>query len=218
MASPVIVSRIQNRRGTQAQFDGLIYNPAGPNSMYPSGYNGVGGYGSFPDFTSANYPNVLLPGEIGFVTDTSNMYIGNTNGRYTKIQSSGTISPGVELLPAVFSLAPTQSGSAAPVFATITGLTFVATPFFSMLYDVTDSGSLDWNALGTSFSKNGEVTVSCVSGGPATLTDTANEINTSSTFFSLIAVYNAPYIEIQYSHNHPTNLTFSTSTVHWVPF
>jgi hypothetical protein len=36
MSTPVVISRIQNRRGTQIQF----------NALYPVGYNGIGGFGS----------------------------------------------------------------------------------------------------------------------------------------------------------------------------
>lgn len=213
MTSPVIVSRIQNRRGTQTQFNGLVYNPAGPNSMYPSGYDGLGGFGSMADYTQEKYPNVLLPGEIALVTDASKVFIGNTNGTYTEIGTAGAVTSGIELLPAVFDLPPTPSA-----FAPISGLTYSASPFFSIIYDVTDSGSLDWNAQGPTFAKNGEIKITCLADGPATLNDVATEINTTSTFFSLVAVYNSPNIEILYSHNHPTNLTLSTSTTRWLPF
>lgn len=218
MTSPVIVSRIQNRRGTQFQFDGLAYNPAGPNSMYPAGYDGLGGYGSLTNFTPSNYPNVLLPGEIGFVTDSGKVYIGNLNGTYTEIGTSGSATSGTELLPVTTTLPPTQASGATPVFVSLDELKYNVTAFFSIVYDITDSGSLDWNEVGSTFSRNGEIKITCLSGGPALLNDVSTEINTSSTFFSLQAVYNSPYIEIHYSHDHPTNLTFSTSTTRWLPF
>lgn len=72
MAAPVVVSRIQSRRGTQAQFDAL----------YPLGYSGIGGYGSLPGFNSTNYPNVLMPGELALCTDTRRVFLGNLNAEY----------------------------------------------------------------------------------------------------------------------------------------
>ena len=215
MTSPVIVSRIQNRRGTQTQFDGLTYTPGGPNSLYPQGYNGLNGYGSFPDFDSVNYPNVLLPGELAFCTDTFKVFIGNVNGAYTEIgsgSSSGDLTPVVTILP------PTQPSGDPPIFSHIATLDYQVTPFFNMIYDVTDSILSDWNSTGTSFSKNGELKITAISGGPASLVDTAVEINTGGTFFSLQAVFNYPSIEIWYSHDHSTNLTFSTSSIRWLPF
>jgi hypothetical protein len=77
MVSPVVVSRIQHRRGLQTQFD----------ELYPLGYVGVGGYNApaFPDFTPLNYPNVLLPGEMVLCTDTRRVYMGNINGEYLQL-------------------------------------------------------------------------------------------------------------------------------------
>ena len=67
--TPIVVSRIQNRRGLQADF----------NSLYPSGQPGTG-------------PSVLQPGEIALCTDTGNVYIGTTisgvNGYYIEISGS----------------------------------------------------------------------------------------------------------------------------------
>ena len=64
--TPVVVTRIQNRRGTQAQFDAL----------YPNGQPGTG-------------PNILQPGELALVTDSpGKVYIGNINGTYFEIGTS----------------------------------------------------------------------------------------------------------------------------------
>ena len=61
--TPVVVSRIQNRRGTQAQFDAL----------YPEGQPGFG-------------PDILQPGEIALITDPpGKVYIGSLNGTYFEI-------------------------------------------------------------------------------------------------------------------------------------
>jgi hypothetical protein len=83
MASPVVVSRIQNRRGTQAQFDAL----------YPVGYTGIGGYGSLPGFNATNFPDVLLPGEVAFCTDTRRFFIGNINAEYTEVGVASAAAP-----------------------------------------------------------------------------------------------------------------------------
>lgn len=64
--TPVVVSRIQNRRGTQADFDNL----------YPPGYTGTGG---------AIGPDILQPGELALCTDTRRVFIGNINGEYIEL-------------------------------------------------------------------------------------------------------------------------------------
>ena len=229
MSSPVIVSRIQNRRGTQTQFNGLIYTPGGPNSLYPlptPTYPGGTGYYpgnplADPNFTSANYPNVLMPGELAFCTDTFNVYIGNVNGAYTLINAS--VGPTGDLTPVVWSLPPTQPPGDTPVFDFINNpqpFEYNPTPFFNILYNVTDAPPPNWDALGSVFSKNGELKITAILGGPATLTDTGTEINTAGIFFAIEARYNTLLnkIEIWYSHDHLSNLTFSTSTIHWLPF
>ena len=72
--TPVVISRIQNRRGLQADFDAL----------YPAGQPGTG-------------PDVLQPGELALCTDTGNVYIGtidsNIPGYYILIGSSGAPGP-----------------------------------------------------------------------------------------------------------------------------
>lgn len=72
---PVTVTRIQNRRGTYSQF----------LALYPTGYTGVGGYGSMIGYTSATYPNVLQPGELALCTDNRKMFMGNLNGEYIEV-------------------------------------------------------------------------------------------------------------------------------------
>jgi hypothetical protein len=55
MSAPVVVSRIQNRRGTQTQF----------NALYPPGYSGVGGFGGLsPVITSPNNSASSVPGTV----------------------------------------------------------------------------------------------------------------------------------------------------------
>jgi len=135
MASPVVVSRIQNRRGTQAQF----------NALYPFGYNGIGG----ADINL--YPNILLQGELALCTDTRRVFIGNINGEYIELQ---TVLDG--LPPVMVSLPPVA------VFTVIPQLTYPATPFFNIAYDITDVGGPDWDAVGTQYSRNGELQITAV--------------------------------------------------------
>ena len=202
MASPVVVSRIQNRRGTQAQFDAL----------YPPGYDGIGGV----DINI--WPNILLPGELALATDTRNTYLGNLNGEY--VQLATTLGDGLVLNPLVITLPP------AGVSTIIPELTFAVTPFFTLLYDITDSLNPDWNVPGTNFSRNGEMKITAVVdfvGPPSSvsLTDTSTEVNLSAPDdISFTAAYDgtSTNIEISYMHDFPGNLTFSTSTIRWLPF
>ena len=63
---PVKVSRIQHRRGTQAEF----------NALYPPGYTGRGG-------VAGN--DVLQAGEMALCTDTRRVFMGLPNGEYTEL-------------------------------------------------------------------------------------------------------------------------------------
>lgn len=204
MASPVVVSRIQNRRGQQSQFD----------LLYPPGYTGVGGYGSLPGFTSTNFPDVLLPGEIAFCTDSRRTFIGNTNGEYVELSPAAPPPPPLgplTLLPLILQLPPVG------VFTTIPALTYTATPFFTLLYDLTDNLSPDWNSVGTNFSRNGTLQLTIVGTTP-TLTDSGTEINLTLNTISFQAVYSAGNINIQYMHNFAGNLTLSSTSIIWLPF
>jgi hypothetical protein len=233
MSSPVVVSRIQNRRGTQDQFNGHVYSPSGPNSVYPIGYTGVGGYGSFPTFNSSNYPNVLLPGELALCTDSRKIFMGNLNGEYVEVEI--VLGDGLFLHPSVWELPP--SGSFVPITRLLpfpVTLEYDATPFLNVLYDVTDDTlTPDWNTVGTNFSKNGELKITAVAyfspnipnpnpflpdTTPVELTDTGTDINlVQPSDIQFIAQYNGPKIEILYKHDFPGSLTFSTSTIRWIP-
>ena len=233
MSTPVIVSRIQNRRGTQAQFDGLVFNPAGPNSVYPHGYTGIGGYGSFPDFNSVNYPNVLLPGELALCTDTRKIFLGNTGGEF--IELAGVSLDGEFLDPSTWILPP--SGSFVPVTKVIPGPTTVtleydSTAFFTILYDATDAIAPGPNALGTEFSRNGVLQITAIVPplvppviplpfppfNPVSITDTGTEISLMPIFsLSFNAFYNGSKIEVWYKHDFPTDIIFNTNTVTWLP-
>lgn len=211
MALPVVVSRIQNRRGTQTQF----------NSLYPPGYNGTGGV----DINV--WPDILMPGELALCTDTRRIFIGNLNGEYLEL--SVTFTDGLFLTPLQLVLPPS------PTYTVIPELTFSPTPFFNILYDVNDSLNPDWNSVAsTSFSRNGELKITAVADFPDVpnlpfppitsvgLSDVSTEVKNPSTYtledISFKAEYNGATIEISYTHDFPTSLTFSSSTIRWLPF
>lgn len=207
MATPVVVSRIQNRRGLQSQFD----------LLYPPGYNGIGGYGSQPGFNATNYPDVLLPGELALCTDSRRTFVGNVNAEWIELAESNA--GALSLPPVVIQLPPVG------VFTTIPALTYTATPFFTLLYDLTDDLSPDQNVPGTNFSRNGSLQITAikyVAAPPAaTLTDSGTEINNASpSTINFIAEYDVTQtlIEVKYMHDFPGNLTFSSSSIIWQPF
>jgi hypothetical protein len=218
MSSPVVVSRIQNRRGTQAQFNGA-------NGIYPPGYDGIGGFGSIPGYDIVNYPSVLLPGELALCTDTRRTFLGNINGEFLELTSS--TSTDILLSPLMIELPP------AAIFTVITGLSYIPTPFTKILYDVTDSLSTDWNQVGTSFSRNGQLEITAVAQfspisnppfpdiTPVNITDTGTEINRvepNTITFKAQYDISSTYIDILYMHDFSGNLTFSTSSIKWLPF
>jgi len=246
MTSPVIVSRIQNRRGTQVQFDGYAYNPAGPNSVYPSDTTGAGYYPATPDsnFTPTNYPNVLLPGELALCTDSGRVFLGNLNGGYVELaelQGSGQY-----LQPISWTLPPTYTSPNPPVWTAVTNtlpgpivvpLEYSPTPFFMINYNVSDNGSSDWNIVGNNFSRSGLLNITAVTPttpappppvpaspnpapwSPVSLTDTGSEVNATPTYdVSFNAYYVSGQIQIWYSHNFPGNLILNTSTLTWTTF
>lgn len=216
MSTPVVVTRIQNRRGTQAQF----------NALYPVGYNGIGGFGSIVGYNITNFPNVLLPGELALATDSRNMYLGNVNGEFIQLGAGG--GGGGAPTPLTIALPPAAS------FTTISALTYSATPYFSIIYDITDNTGPDWDSTGTTFSRNGVLQLTATSYfvpasptppfpaiTPVTLTDSGTEINTvlpNSIEFQAIYDSGHTQIEIQYTHNFSGTLTFNTSTINWAPF
>jgi hypothetical protein len=290
MPAPVVVSRIQNRRGTQTQF----------NALYPAGYSGVGGFGvvsplittpvnsgsivpgvsitlnfvsSLPTlipvgsqitvsgitptdwnsppgetytvtastatsvtysttvtdvfvsgpgsisyaFSLANYPNVLLPGELALCIDTRNIFLGNLNGEYLEIGQAS--SSGISITPLTITLPP------AATFTSIPSLTFAAVPFTTIWYDLVDGITIDWDTMGTNFSRNGQLQITAVTGGggTATLTDSSTEINNGSFYtgqLSFEALYTGTNVEVLYINTltPATSVTFSTSTIQWVTF
>lgn len=201
MATPVVVSRIQNRRGTQVQFD----------SLYPPGYTGTGGA------SIITYPNILLPGELALTTDTRRIFLGNLNGEYVELTTS--LGVGLLLLPLVLVLPP------AAVFTAIPALEYNPTPFFTLFYDITNSLNPDWNTVGPTFSRNGEMKITATVDNVlppirVSMSDTSTEVNLDiPDDISFMADYNigSTKIEILYKHDFATSLTFSTSTLLWLP-
>lgn len=199
--TPVVVTRIQNRRGTQTQFEAL----------YPAGYAGVGGYGdpNFPGFDESNYPNVLLAGEIALITDSRRVFVGNTNGEYLELQSSSSDS-NIEILPLTIPLVNTAGN-----YVVIPQLDISATPFLQILYSVSDSGSTDPNAIGADFSASGTMMVTSIANS-AGLTNNMTEINVNGGLLTFIAVYESGNIRIKYKHDFPTTLYLSVGTIRWI--
>lgn len=209
MALPVTVSRVQHRRGTQDEFDGL----------YPPGYIGTG----LTVSERAAWPNILASGEVGLCTDTRRVFIGGINGQYIEFSSAQvvptptptpTIESSLTLLPISVILPPKAT------YTVIPALSYNLTSFFSFLYSLTDTAGTDWNAVGTSFAKNGVLQVTAVSGSSptATLNDTGTVINSTPHDISFIATYNTntSKIDISYIHDFSTSLLFSTGAVNWV--
>lgn len=274
MSNPVVVSRIQNRRGTQDQFDNLyppgfdgtsgyggIFNqtvisnsntvgsgtvvtvqadgtkyPVGTNitldGVTPSVYNGefivtsatptqitfngtatgaitVPGQ-MYPTYNSTLFPNVLLPGELALCTDSRRVFVGNLNGGFVEMSLELPIND-LQLLPIVLTL-PAN----APSWTSV--ISFPATPFFSLLYDLTDNLDPNWNAIGTDYTKNGKLEIT-TSTTLAILSDSGTDINNSlPADISFKADLVGPNVEISYTHDFPYSLTFSSGSVHWLPF
>ena len=211
--TPVVVSRIQNRRGTQAQF----------NALYPT-YPGSGN-------------DILQPGEIALITDApGRVFIGNINGTYLELTTSSS-SSALAFTPLQISLIPSPS-----TWTPIPALIHTATPFLSILYSITDTPQspintpAPANAVGTFFSRNGELSITAIVDPmssppfPVTLSNTGTEINTSAVVpnpwappvsvvpdITFKADYNVSGdIQISYMHNFVSNLTFSTSSIIWL--
>jgi hypothetical protein len=213
--TPVVVSRIQNRRGTQAQF----------NALYTT-YPGTG-------------PNVLQPGEIALCTDTGRVFVGTVNlasekGYYLELSTVSSTSS-LTFLPQAINLPPSPT-----VWSPIPVLDYPVTPFYTILYSVTDATQSPLgtpapaNTVGDTFSRNGELKMTAIVTPvapppfPVTLTDTGTEINNAAPVPNVIpypptvqpdisfkAEYDGSNIRISYIHNFPVNLTFSTSSIYW---
>ena len=213
MATPVVISRMQNRRGTKSEF----------LALYPLGYTGIG---------SATGSEILQPGELALCTDTWQVFIGNVNGEYFEIGTGGGGGGGggttfnLELVPLVINL------PAVALPTVIPALTHIPTPFLSLLYSIVNVLTLDPNTVGTTFSRNGKLSITATANFvpvppvfpfppilPVSLVDTGNEINTTAFDINFTANYNVPgtLIEISYTHNFPGYLTFSTSSIIWAP-
>jgi len=199
MTAQVVLSRIQNRRGTQAQFDAL-YAPAAPIEQQ------------------------LQPGEIGFCTDTNRVFIGRDVGTFTEITTNGAASvvdATLEFIPMSVTLPPTATW--APVLSMAFTLDPLSTTsgYISVLYSVLETGSTT-----TPFTKSGTLTISSsISPNPvatiSTLTDSGTEINVypdPKPDISFKAVYSGGTVQISYIHNFVSPLILRSSSIHWQGF
>jgi hypothetical protein len=189
--TPVVVSRIQNRRGTQSQFDAL----------YPT-YPGVGN-------------NILQPGEIALCTDTRRVFVGNLNGEYVEIAVNNSQS-NISFLPVQVSLPPVSVMTPIPelVFAPTSFLTIlysmtdVPSAIAAPGLNFSKNGELHITAIVDIPLQPNHVS----------LTDNSIEVNTLAADISISADYNLDgNIELSYVHNFPFPVTFNTSTIIWTP-
>lgn len=198
--TPVVLSRIQNRIGTQSEF----------NALYPV-YPGTG-------------TQVLKPGEIALCTDTRRIFVGNLGGEYIEVGAS--MSGGSSSSAASLQLAPLLINlPAQAAYTEIPVLSYSPTSFLSLWYSISDSGTS--SAPGIHYAKNGEFKITAIDytpGYPVTvnLVDEGTEINTTTSPVSAIdfkAAYSddRTHIVLSYKHNFPYDLTLSTSTVIWQP-
>lgn len=201
MTSQVVLSRIQNRRGTQVQFNALY------TSLNPL----------------ANEQQ-LQPGEIGVCTDTGRMFMGTElnifpiPNSYIEILSNSTplvITGQISFTPLIVTLAPVGTFTTISSLAINLGLyTSGNIGFYEILYNVYE---LPPAMSSPPFSRSGVLNLS-TSTSYATLTDTSTDINPTSSDISFQAVYSGGSVEIQYQHNFTGDVVLSTSTILWAPF
>jgi len=189
----------------------------------------------FKPFTADNAGSSLQAGELALCVDTQQIFIGGgngagaSNGTYTEVATNIGHSPDLVLAPVVITLPPQV------VFTPIPSITYTPypkTPFFNLLYSITDTISANPNLVGTTFSKNGELRITAVTKFtpappippfpalmPVTLTDFGTEVNTTAFDINFKADYDpsGTNIIISYMHNFPGNLTLSTGSVIWAP-
>ena len=192
-------------------------------------------------YSLSNFPNILMPGELALCTDTRRVFIGNLNGEYIELEMTVAGGANMSFMPTSWVLPPV--GSFTPISKVLPGpftvyLEYSSTPFLTVVYDVTDSLSPDWNSVGVNFSRSGELRITAVADftpipnppfpdiTAVSLTDVASEVNRYAPApplpgpqptIQFIAQYNGPKIEILYQHNFPGNLTFTTGTLNWMP-
>ena len=190
----VVLSRIQNRRGTQAEFNAL-YNIGAPSGEQ------------------------LQPGEIGMCTDTKRVFIGTTTGAYTELNAAGhslVATDALEFIPMQATLVPQTSWTSIGIFAYTVPSTATSIGVLNILYSLTEPVTL----ATAPYTKNGTLCVTSTTTS-ASLTDTGSEINLytgTAPDISFRAIFGGGTVQIQYKHNFTGSLIIKASTVHWVGF
>ena len=194
MVTPVVVSRIQNRRGTQSQFDSLYLT-----------YPGSG-------------PNILQPGEIALCTDSHRIFIGNINGTYDELGTA--TAQDIVLAPTVITISPTPVYTVIPAMS-IQPTAFFTYLYSVTNSSLPAAGSIGTNfsrngELRITAIVNFTPTPPSIQ-GPVSLVDQSTDINTTSNDVSFQAVYNSTRtgIDIRYKHNFSGNLYLSIATIQW---
>lgn len=210
MATQVVLSRMQNRRGTQAEFDALYISGA-PVELQ------------------------LQPGEVGFCTDTHRLFIGNdipvigNPYTYTEIPTAGqTVITGstLEFSPIIISLLPAASWTDVTSLAFTPDATSPHPGLLNIFYTLTELSPL--LSTDVPFTKSGILSVATTTYTSSSafipvskLTDTGTEINTylsPQPDISFKAEYSGGTVQIYYKHNFSGSLELSTSTIHWINF
>lgn len=200
MATPVVVSRIQNRRGTQTQFDAL----------YPT-YPGTG-------------QEILQPGELALCTDSRRIFIGNINGEYVELATSTlanlVFQPLVITLPpaGTFTVIPQLTHLPTPFLNLLYSVTNAATADQNEVgASFSRNGELKVTATAPFIPPPPPPGFPPLT--PVQLVDTGIEVNTTAFDISFQANYDISdtNIEISYMHNFPGSLIFSTSSIIWAP-
>jgi len=215
--SQVVISRIQNRRGTIAEFQAL----------YPLDYDGSSGYNStkFPNYNPTDYPNVLQPGEIGLCTDSEQLFIGSINGTYLGVQVEES-NNNLNFAPIVVLLQPSNWIAVGPELEFDPPIS----SFLNIFYTLSDVNPITGAA--NQYSKNGTMSIT-ETASLVQLSDTGIEINTypvtldpngiplnpiDISFETRYTSIPGGSIQVFYKHNFPNPLYLSTATIQWGPF
>lgn len=207
----VVLSRIQNRKGTLVEFEDL-YAPLSDPSLQ------------------------LLPGELGLAFDESTgeyrLFIGGlTSGTYTEIAIDGnptTLDSTLNISPLVVYLAPSAIWSPVTSLWYTPSISNSNTCLLNILYGVVEQELTPVPMSTTPFTKSGQLSITTTpvrSGDSFTpvsiLTDTGTEINQypdPQPDISFRATYSGGTVQVEYKHDFPGLVQLSTSTIKWATF